>query len=234
VTDTLNVRIKLRLTGDGGRRPVRDDADAPFALDLDFATRPGINIIFGPSGAGKTSTLRAIAGLIAPDEGRIAHGARVLFDSTARINLAIQARRVGFVFQDATLFPHLTAAQNVAYGLHRADAPTKATRVAELLALFHVAHVARRYPQELSGGESQRVALMYCCSTNRSPPLTRLRAHSCSTRSMRPSVPPASPSSTSHTTTPKPCVSARICSSCTQGASSSRVARSTCSMRRRA
>jgi molybdate transport system ATP-binding protein len=158
VTDTLNVRIKLRLTDDRSRRSGRAAA-APFALDLDFATRPGINIIFGPSGAGKTSTLRAIAGLIAPDEGRIAHGERVLFDSAARINLAIQARRVGFVFQDATLFPHLTAAQNVAYGVHRADAPTKAARVDELLALFHVAHAARRYPHELSGGEGQRVAL---------------------------------------------------------------------------
>ena len=151
----LQVRIRQRLPGgrqDGG---AADD----FTLDVSFETRAGINILFGPSGAGKTTTLRAIAGLTTPDEGRIAHGARVLFDSAARINLAAQARRVGFVFQDSALFPHLTAAQNVAYAVARADARAKTARVNELLALFHVEHAARRRPRELSGGEQQRVAL---------------------------------------------------------------------------
>jgi molybdate transport system ATP-binding protein len=156
VTEPLQVRIRQRLPGDA---KTAGGADAAFTLDIAFETRAGINILFGPSGSGKTTTLRAIAGLSAPDEGRIAHGARVFFDSAARINLPIRARRVGFVFQDSALFPHLTAAQNVAYGVGRAEARTRPARVAELLALFHVEHAARRYPRELSGGEQQRVAL---------------------------------------------------------------------------
>ena len=119
-------------------------------------TRAGINILFGPSGSGKTTTLRAIAGLVAPDEGRIAHGAQIYFDSTMHINLPIQRRRVGFVFQDNALFPHLTAAQNVAYGV---AARERTTRARALLAQFGVEHLAAHYPRELSGGEQQRVAL---------------------------------------------------------------------------
>jgi molybdate transport system ATP-binding protein len=157
VTELLQVRIKKRLTGSATH--TRADAPADFTLDVSFATRAGINILFGPSGAGKTTILRAVAGLVTPDEGRIAHGARVFFDAAANVNLSAQARRVGYVFQDSALFPHLTAAQNVAYGLTRADKQTKAARVAELLTLFHVMHAAARYPRELSGGEQQRVAL---------------------------------------------------------------------------
>jgi molybdate transport system ATP-binding protein len=156
VTDILQVQIKQRLSGAHKRA---DDAGSAFTLDLAFETRPGINILFGASGAGKTTTLRAIAGLNTPDAGRITHGARVFYDSAARINLPVQARRVGFVFQHAALFPHLTAAQNVAYAVPRADARTRAARVNELLALFHVEHARARRPRELSGGEQQRVAL---------------------------------------------------------------------------
>ncbi len=158
MTATLQVQIKLRLAADV-RLAHADHAHTGFALDLAFETRAGINILFGPSGSGKTTTLRAIAGLATPDDGRIAHGSRVLFDSAARINLSIQARRIGFVFQDSALFPHLTAAQNVAYGLRQPEQRARHERVRELLALFNVEHAAARYPRELSGGEQQRVAL---------------------------------------------------------------------------
>ncbi|PYS93229.1 MAG: Fe3+/spermidine/putrescine ABC transporter ATP-binding protein [Acidobacteria bacterium] len=153
MNENLQVQIKKRLT-DGKR--TADDARAGFMLDLAFETRAGINILFGPSGSGKTTTLRAIAGLVAPDEGRIAHGAQIYFDSTMHINLPIQRRRVGFVFQDNALFPHLTAAQNVAYGV---AARERTTRARALLAQFGVEHLAAHYPRELSGGEQQRVAL---------------------------------------------------------------------------
>ncbi|HYX42692.1 MAG TPA: ATP-binding cassette domain-containing protein, partial [Pyrinomonadaceae bacterium] len=143
MNEHLQVQIKKRLT-DG------------FALDLAFETRAGINILFGPSGSGKTTTLRAIAGLVAPDAGRIAHGEQIYFDSTARINLPIQRRRIGFVFQEGALFPHLSAEQNVAYGV---AARERAKRARALLAQFGVEHLAARYPRELSGGEQQRVAL---------------------------------------------------------------------------
>ncbi len=158
MTATLQVRVTKRLTGDAARSH-DDEARPAFTLDVEFDTRSGINILFGPSGSGKTTILRAVAGLVTPDAGRIAHGARVFFDSTARVNLSIQARRVGFVFQDSALFPHLTAEQNVAYAVARQAARTRSTRVNKLLALFHVEHARRRYPRELSGGEQQRVAL---------------------------------------------------------------------------
>ena len=141
----MQVQIKKRLT-DG------------FALDLAFETCTGINILFGPSGSGKTTTLRAIAGLIAPDRGRIANGEQIYFDSTAHINLRIQRRHIGFVFQEGALFPHLTAEQNAAYGIG-ARARSKREQARALLAQFGVEQLAARYPRELSGGEQQRVAL---------------------------------------------------------------------------
>ncbi len=158
MTEPLEVRIKLRLAA-GAKTAHADHAQTGFTLDVEFKTHAGINILFGPSGSGKTTALRAIAGLATPEEGRIAHGSRVLFDSAARINLSIQARRVGFIFQDSALFPHLTAAQNVAYGLRQSEQRARRERVHALLALFNVAHTAARYPRELSGGEQQRIAL---------------------------------------------------------------------------
>ncbi len=162
---TLQVRIKQRLAA-GAKLANDDHTNTDFTLDLAFETHAGINILFGPSGSGKTTTLRAIAGLATPDEGRIAHGPRILFDSTARINLSIQARRVGFVFQDSALFPHLTAAQNVAYALPRTEGRARNERVSALLTLFNVAHAATRRPRELSGGEQQRVALARALAAN--------------------------------------------------------------------
>lgn len=134
-----------------------------FALDVEFTAPSGVTILFGPSGSGKTTTLRAVAGIIRPDEGRIRLGERVYFDSTSGVNLSIQQRRVGFVFQDYLLFPHLTAEQNVAYGV-RSDRKSssqieKRGRARELLELMGIEYAAGQYPRELSGGESQRVAL---------------------------------------------------------------------------
>jgi molybdate transport system ATP-binding protein len=156
VNESLQVRLKTRLGGGDARRaPARGETG--FTLDLDFETRPGVNVLFGPSGSGKTTTLRAVAGLLKPDAGRIALGDHLFFDASTGVNLAPQARRAGLVFQDAALFPHLTAAQNVAYAVAERDA--RRARVQELLELFSAAHVATRYPRELSGGEQQRVAL---------------------------------------------------------------------------
>lgn len=132
-----------------------------FTLDLEFAAPGGVTILFGPSGSGKTTCLRAVAGIVRPDDGRIAVGPRIYFDSAAGTDLAIQERRVGFVFQDYLLFPHLTAEQNVAYGV-RSGSVSKAEkrrRACELLSLLGIEYAANQYPRELSGGESQRVAL---------------------------------------------------------------------------
>ena len=146
----LQVKLKKQLGTEG---------HTPFTLDVSFTAHNGITILFGPSGSGKTTTLRAIAGIITPDEGRISIGQQVYFDSAAGINLPIQRRRVGFVFQDYALFPHLTAEQNIAYGMKANGTRSTRERVDELLVLFGIEYTARRYPRALSGGEQQRVAL---------------------------------------------------------------------------
>ncbi len=131
-----------------------------FRLDVELAAAENQSIVlFGPSGAGKSMTLAAIAGFIPLDAGRICVDGRVLFDSDAGIDLSSQARRVGLVKQDLALFPHLTAEQNICYGLFRESADTRQTRTRELLHLMNLDGFAARYPAQLSGGQQQRVAL---------------------------------------------------------------------------
>ncbi len=130
------------------------------AATLDVSLAPGaILVLFGPSGAGKTTIIRALAGLERPDRGRIAFAGDLWFDAAAGVNLPPQRRRAGCVFQRVTLFPHLTVAENVAFGLGGADAMSRERRVTEMLDLVGAREQAGRRPRELSGGEAQRVAL---------------------------------------------------------------------------
>jgi ABC-type sulfate/molybdate transport systems ATPase subunit len=130
-----------------------------FTLDVHFESTLGVTALLGPSGAGKTLTLRAIAGLLTPHAGRIAVGDAVLFDHDARINVSARARRVGYVFQHFALFPHLSVAENVAYGLHGQSREQQQARVSEMLSLVDLSSYAGRQPRGLSGGQQQRVAL---------------------------------------------------------------------------
>jgi len=130
-----------------------------FQLDAKLAVSPGVTVIVGRSGAGKTTLLRCIAGLSNPEEGRIAIGDHVLFDSRKNIKLAPARRWVAFVFQDLALFPHLSVEDNVMYGLRRLDTAERKRRMREVLASFQIEHLVRRFPREISGGEQQRVAL---------------------------------------------------------------------------
>ncbi len=131
-----------------------------FVVDLEIEAKPGITILFGPSGAGKSSTLSMIAGLARPDTGRVALGERVWFDSDRGLDVPIDARRIGFVFQSLALFPHLTASDNVAFGLPRAlSRKERQSKALEMLERFKVGHLERRKPRTFSGGEAQRVAL---------------------------------------------------------------------------
>lgn len=135
-------------------------ATRSFSLEVAFEAPPGVTVLFGPSGAGKSRTLACIAGIARPDRGRIALGADVWFDAKEAIAVPIHERRAAYVFQSLALFPHMTAAGNVAYGLPRAvPAGDRAARAKELLARMHVAHLADRRPRTYSGGEAQRVAL---------------------------------------------------------------------------
>lgn len=145
----LDVNIKKRLG---------DDSSA-FLLDISFSVDGGITVLAGASGAGKTTTLRLIAGILTPDTGVIKVGNETYFDATKNIDLSIQKRRVGFVFQDYALFPHLTAEQNIAYGIKTNSKIAKAEKTAVMLALFHIEHIKTRIPREMSGGEQQRVAV---------------------------------------------------------------------------
>ena len=146
----LNARIRKQRGG---------ATHAAFLLDTSFELRAGITILFGPSGAGKSTVLDCIAGLVRPDAGRIAIGDTVVFDAERRIDVAPQHRRVAYVFQSLALFPHLTAEANVSYGLAHLPAAEQKARVARVLEGFRVDRLATRKPEELSGGEKQRVAL---------------------------------------------------------------------------
>ena len=145
-----------------------------FELDVALSIAGETVALVGPSGAGKTTVLRAIAGLRKPDRGRIALGERAWYDSAARIDLPPEQRSVGLVFQEYALFPHLTVRANVAFG--------GAARVDDLLERFHIAPLARAKPTTLSGGERQRVALARALARDPAvllldEPLSALDAH---------------------------------------------------------
>ncbi len=129
-----------------------------FQLDAAFAGAERVTALFGPSGAGKSTILRLIAGLLRPDTGRIVLAGRTVFDSAAGINLPARKRRVGLVFQDGLLFPHLSVRQNLLYGpwVRRVPRPASFDRTVEIL---DIGKLLDRAPRHLSGGERQRVAI---------------------------------------------------------------------------
>ena len=150
---TLAVRIRKRLT-------------PSFALDVRFSALPGVTILFGASGSGKTTVLRSVAGLLRPDEGTIAIGDAIVFDTDSGTDLSPSSRGFGFVFQDLALFPHLTAGQNIGYGLFALGRDERGERVSRIAAAFHLEVVMNRRPGEISGGQRQRVGLARSLVTN--------------------------------------------------------------------
>lgn len=130
-----------------------------FALDADFRTGALITALCGPSGSGKTSILSMIAGLRAPDSGRIQLGDRTLFESNLHKNLPPEARRVGYVFQEHLLFPHLTVRRNLLYGRERRPRDARPVEFDRAIEVLELAGLLDRLPHTLSGGQRQRVAL---------------------------------------------------------------------------
>lgn len=120
-----------------------------------FAAETGLTALFGPSGTGKTSVLNMVAGLLKPDEGRIAVGGEVLFDSASGTDIPVQARRAGYVFQDGRLFTHMRVRDNLAYGSSAKGLMT----LTEAARFLGIDHLLDRWPRTLSGGEAQRVAI---------------------------------------------------------------------------
>lgn len=142
---TLQVAIKKELKG--------------FSLDVDFSSEGRLGIL-GASGCGKSMTLKCIAGIIRPDSGKIVLNGRVLFDSAQGIDIKPQQRKVGYLFQNYALFPHMTVIENIACGLGLANKEAgKDRRVADMIDLLHLNDLEARYPLQLSGGQQQRVAL---------------------------------------------------------------------------
>jgi molybdate transport system ATP-binding protein len=133
--------------------------DCGFRMEAEFNIPSGVMILFGPSGAGKSTLLRCIAGIYSPDEGRVSVGDRVFYDSERHINIEPAKRRIAFVFQELALFPHLTVEENTCYGLRRLSRDEREKRTGKILESFLIAHLRRRKPSEISGGERQRVAL---------------------------------------------------------------------------
>ena len=152
---TMVINVDIRKTLRSG--------DRVFELDARFESASTRVVIYGPSGAGKSQLLKAVAGLMTPDQGRIALAGRCLFDAAAGIDVTPQHRRVAYLFQDYALFPHLNVRQNIAFGLQRgwrnplAHADVEAVRY--WLAALELDHVAQQLPHQLSGGQRQRVAL---------------------------------------------------------------------------
>jgi molybdate transport system ATP-binding protein len=152
----LHARIRKRFESGNDHAP---------AIDVDVRAAGGVTVLFGASGAGKTSILRAIAGIITPDAGRISLGENIYFDSEAGINVPMQERKVGYVFQNHVLFPHLTAEQNIMYGARPSEGRSARDRARELISMLGIDKTTERRPQQLSGGEQQRVALARALAT---------------------------------------------------------------------
>jgi len=130
------------------------ELNAAFAID-----KPGITALFGPSGAGKSTIANGVAGLFRPAEGRVVLGDHVVFDSQSGIFLPPRARRVGYVFQDARLFPHMSVASNLRFGWRRAETRADANEFARIVDMLGLESFLARRPAKLSGGETSRVAL---------------------------------------------------------------------------
>jgi molybdate transport system ATP-binding protein len=130
-----------------------------FSLNLSLNLQKGLTVLFGPSGAGKTLTLHAIAGLVEPDSGTIHLNGVVYFDKKRGVNLPIPRRRVGYVFQEPSLFPHMSVFENIAYGISGLSSEERRRRVKHMIGKMRLSGLEKNLPRQISGGQKHRVAL---------------------------------------------------------------------------
>jgi molybdate transport system ATP-binding protein len=130
-----------------------------FSLNLSLSLQQGMTVLFGPSGSGKTLTLHTIAGLVEPDSGIIRVNGVVYFDKKGGVNLPIHHRRVGYVFQEPSLFPHMTVFENIAYGISGLPSGERKRKVNHMIERMRLGGLEKNLPQQISGGQKQRTAL---------------------------------------------------------------------------
>jgi molybdate transport system ATP-binding protein len=156
---SLGVKVNLKKwyneAGITGKKGIKK----AFMLDVSFQTENELVVLFGPSGSGKTTLFKCISGITEPEDGKITVGSKIYYDKDKKINLPIQKRNLGYVFQNYTLFPHMNVRKNIECGLKGWEKENKEERVMEMLNLLHIEELETRYPSQLSGGQKQRVAL---------------------------------------------------------------------------
>ncbi|MCK4938367.1 MAG: ATP-binding cassette domain-containing protein, partial [Methanosarcinales archaeon] len=155
---SLKVDIVKNLFNDK-RGSKKKNVSPNFSLQCRFDAGNEIIVLFGRSGSGKTTALQCISGLDKPDSGNISLNGRTFFDDTSKFNLQTQKRRVGYVFQNITLFPHMDVKQNIAFALKGLTQNEKEARIHEVMELIQIQELELYYPSQLSGGQKQRVVL---------------------------------------------------------------------------
>lgn len=155
----LGVKVDLKKRYSEAEINKKKGIKKDFTLDVSFEMENELVVLFGPSGSGKTTLFKCISGITEPDSGKITVENRVYYDKNRKINLPIQKRNLGYVFQNYTLFPHMNVRKNIECGLKDWEKEEREKRVMEMLNLLHIEELEIRYPSQLSGGQKQRVAL---------------------------------------------------------------------------
>jgi len=155
----LGVKVDLKKRYTEAETKGKKATKKAFTLDVSFEMGKEIVVLFGPSGSGKTTLFKCISGITQPDSGKITVGSKIYYDKDRKINLPIQKRHLGYVFQNYTLFPHMTVRKNIESGLKNWEKEDREVRVMEMLHLLHIEELEARYPSQISGGQKQRVAL---------------------------------------------------------------------------
>lgn len=155
----MSVKVDLRKcyyeTANNGKKESRK----AFMLSISFEMENELVVVFGPSGSGKTTLFKCISGITEPDDGNITVDGKVYYNKDKKINLPIQKRNLGYVFQKYTLFPHMNVRKNIECGLKGWEKEDREERIREMLSLLRIEELGTRYPSQLSGGQNQRVAL---------------------------------------------------------------------------